>query len=852
MIVVSLLAFLILLVEQSFSDYLVTNGLCVTLGGDQQTLQLYRCGDYAYQSWDLSSGDKIQLGGYCLDAFPGPQNGLQIKPCNYGLSQSWWFGADGRITNRAQNLGCLSTSGSIGSFFYLTQCGTSSSIFYSSRTLPQQSSQLPTYNYQQPLPPFPQQSIATSLQQSQYFQPQPAQYLPQQGQIPPLYPPQIPQAPPIQMPPPVQQQPVLPPPPQFQQQQPVFQSPPQIQQQPLPPVQQQPMPPMQQQQLPPLEQSPQLSQQQQMSPQPSSNLPVSQQIQNAVDLSQDHYLCVCIVDSNAESCNEAVRAACMVGHIPAAPCRQSFSKGDHDNIADEILKLIENGAKCSQFDIEALKKEAQQKPQNLPAPVASQGDGTPTEKDHYLCVCLEEDSRSQRCIAAVKSACLVGHIPSGDCYSSLNNKDHDGVTNHILKLIDAGAKCATTLSRTRPPSREKKGSFLSRITGGTPNNKKQDKSLCACLDDHESAQCGNAIKRACELKKIPKEDCDVAKGRGYLGGVTRHLLRLVDHGAECPAHRAMTFTNHGCHCLQTWELEGKQYVFPNNCADPGGKKGFGWCKTFPSEHCAGVDGSIEWDRCDNPKIPIRRDPEEVDGKGSLDGSLGDEDHYLCICLETTSTDEVCVAAVRAACEVGHLPQESCRQSFEKQDHTSVSDSVIQLLKGGAKCKDTLGTRFVKQGSAECIDGYFGYPNCRKKVECEEPCKAGATCDYSDGTCACLPNFTGPTCSQCAEGYSGRNCTPDDEGGGWTLGQGLVYLFLFAGLAYAGFTAYKRYGGGQSHSITYSKLSTPVPPVPESPQDDEITLSSDLGGDIENQSSPPPTKKQQHQHTGLAI
>jgi len=132
--------------------------------------------------------------------------------------------------------------------------------------------------------------------------------------------------------------------------------------------------------------------------------------------SADHFLCVCVVDKDAGACNQAARTACQIGHLPAASCAQSFGQGKHDSITTDILKIIENGARCSAFDPAVLKNEAAQ--------IGGRGasDGTPTADDHYLCVCLEEGGVNikQKCESAVRSACLVGHIPSGDCEASLS------------------------------------------------------------------------------------------------------------------------------------------------------------------------------------------------------------------------------------------------------------------------------------------------------------------------------------------------------------------------------------------------------------------------------------------------
>jgi hypothetical protein len=35
---------------------------------------------------------------------------------------------------------------------------------------------------------------------------------------------------------------------------------------------------------------------------------------------------------------------------------------------------------------------------------------------------------SDKCKSAVKAACLVGHIPSGDCFATLQRSNHEGRT----------------------------------------------------------------------------------------------------------------------------------------------------------------------------------------------------------------------------------------------------------------------------------------------------------------------------------------------------------------------------------------------------------------------------------------
>lgn len=49
-------------------------------------------------------------------------------------------------------------------------------------------------------------------------------------------------------------------------------------------------------------------------------------------------------------------------------------------------------------------------------------------------------------------------------------------------------------------------------------------------------------------------------------------------------------TANGCTCKTSWEVEGSEFRYPNNCADPGQLKGFTWCLTEETPRCAGVDG----------------------------------------------------------------------------------------------------------------------------------------------------------------------------------------------------------------------------------------------------------------------
>lgn len=492
----------------------------------------------------------------------------------------------------------------------------------------------------------------------------------------------------------------------------------------------------------------------------------------------DLTLCTCIVDAKDEACDQAVRSACMMGRLNSEWCRESFTKGQHDNISDQILQLLSNGEDCTDLvQVRAAQQDEAQRRGQLSL------QGTPSKADHYLCVCLDQNE-PVKCKFAIQAACLVGHIPAGDCAASLERNDHEGASNHVLKLIDSGATCSQKLVLA---ATQQKKSVIGRVKSMFSLKRKReitkdDKDLCYCLDSFNGEECIRAVKRACKAGKIPQQDCEVAS-KDYSGGTTRHVLRLIDHGADCPAHRSMTFTNHGCHCLQSWTHGKEIFTFPNNCADPKGERGYAWCKTYASEQCTGVQGSTEWDRCDAPKYPTFHQQDDVETS----------EHYLCVCLSDSSTDEVCIAAVKSACQVGHLPSEQCKESFDSGEHGKVSDSILQLLDNGKKCNAKTMQRLMTNvdrtatvaGGNQCAEGYFGFPNCRRIVPCEKKCKGrGSTCDFDLGVCTCLPNFVGSDCSRCAPGTSGRHCLFDSEliAGEYSFWS-FLQLILFVGIAY---------------------------------------------------------------------
>jgi len=58
---------------------------------------------------------------------------------------------------------------------------------------------------------------------------------------------------------------------------------------------------------------------------------------------------------------------------------------------------------------------------------------------------------------------------------------------------------------------------------------------------------------------------------------------------------------------------------------------------------------------------------------------------------------------------------------------------------------------------KCAEGYLIYPGCIKAIPCPNTCINGV-CNNLTGQCECEGNFGLPTCDQCIDGYTGSNCT----------------------------------------------------------------------------------------------
>ena len=139
----------------------------------------------------------------------------------------------------------------------------------------------------------------------------------------------------------------------------------------------------------------------------------------------------------------------QVGHIPSDACHESFDSGNHDRISEHVIRIIEEGAKCSSYGgKEKLKQETFKVPEVQGASKTSSRSASAISKDHYLCACLVDGGATitDKCISAIQAACQVGDIPSPDCRMAFDEQDSNGkgqeaVTMHVLRLIDNG-RCA--------------------------------------------------------------------------------------------------------------------------------------------------------------------------------------------------------------------------------------------------------------------------------------------------------------------------------------------------------------------------------------------------------------------------
>lgn len=256
-----------------------------------------------------------------------------------------------------------------------------------------------------------------------------------------------------------------------------------------------------------------------------------------------------------------------------------------------------------------------------------------------------------------------------------------------------------------------------------------------------------------------------------------------------------TKTLGGCTCKDMWQMNGHEYIYPNNCATDTQLEKKAWCFTEASGNCVGSTGSSEWDFCmpsstvssgsQNLPLPSKEDQSDSRAPGMRGGGSGMARHKQrveqlksqSIKVDADGTRHI---AVKAASSSNNIPV--------KRDNVFPVDELVSCVYGhpspsgkGCQCNDGFKLPFCD----DCLDSFYGFPRCVPKMECSGKCHHHGSCDFSTGTCICHANRKGEHCTECAPGFSGQHCMPG-EGAGGSSSMFLVLAFLFAGaLAYVG-------------------------------------------------------------------
>ena len=81
-----------------------------------------------------------------------------------------------------------------------------------------------------------------------------------------------------------------------------------------------------------------------------------------------------------------------------------------------------------------------------------------------------------------------------------------------------------------------------------------------------------------------------------------------------------------------------------------------------------------------------------------------------------------------------------------------SSDIVCSEEGKCTCKDN----YAGDKCDECIEGFFGFPNCQG-CTCNDQGSENAVCDTS-GKCTCKANIEGNSCDQCVTAFYGfPNC-----------------------------------------------------------------------------------------------
>ena len=275
-------------------------------------------------------------------------------------------------------------------------------------------------------------------------------------------------------------------------------------------------------------------------------------------------------------------------------------------------------------------------------------------------------------------------------------------------------------------------------------------------------------------------------------------------GGAPPSSRPKLKTLGGCYCKDTWSLNGKTYVYPNNCAEGTGIEKKPWCLTDQTKGvCVGNSGVQSWDYCAGPAktssaIPPPPPPSSsvnvvrtVNGQKKYETSTStrvEEDSK--IEREMFRGSGMARSAERQKSRAVEVDKQSAVTVKRTVDTGPIHvDKMVSCVYGkatpsGCVCQEGYTGPYCD----DCAKDYFGFPQCIRKVHCFEDamhmkakCLHQGTCDHSTGKCICHSNFAGEHCKDCAPGFYGSNCAPAGSGGGSS--HFLFFAVLFAGGAY---------------------------------------------------------------------
>eukprot|EP00941_MAST-03F_sp_MAST-3F-sp1_P001875 g1875.t1 len=287
-----------------------------------------------------------------------------------------------------------------------------------------------------------------------------------------------------------------------------------------------------------------------------------------------------------------------------------------------------------------------------------------------------------------------------------------------------------------------------------------------CLQVHGSAKMGSNIM----LFKCNQED-----------QLQQYEIR------DGVASDGVTRTLGGCTCQHMWSINGKTFVYPNNCVNPNGTDRSNWCFTLPNENCVGKSGSVHWDEC-SPS-PSKHEEKMKRPVGVTTQKINSDNYHR----GDAFARGVSRGSSLKTRKVGVTTQIIVNQSLASVPHPSIvpqKNNKVTVVKSNSRqplCKHgyisssrcICDEGFSGEFCDDCSNRYFNYPVCKKKIQCaQEGCRSGS-CDFSTGECICPFNFAGKQCERCALGYRGNNCAPIiiSEDSSWFSVQFMFTLLL---------------------------------------------------------------------------